>query len=93
MLTTIKILKEIYEELNQKSTVSVMMSASVSRQYPKDVIEEISDVKQILSGKVEMTLKVGLQVTGQEMLGNCQLGWREESSEGLVWSNCTATIA
>lgn len=41
------------------------MSISLGRLYPKDVTEEMSDVGQILFYKVEIVLKVDLQVTGQ----------------------------
>ena len=66
-----EILKKVFEEWSQKlvttiSTLSIMMSASMDRLWPKDVNEGKTDLGQILSDKTEKVLKVELQMTGQE---------------------------
>lgn len=40
------------------STMPIMMSASMNRQHPKDVIEEMSHVEQSLTNKIVKELKV-----------------------------------
>lgn len=53
---TLKLLKKTFEEWTPKlaaiiSTVSAMISTSMDRLCPKDVIKEMTDVEQILSDR------------------------------------------
>lgn len=48
------------------SVMLLFIDASKDKLYPKDVIEELSDIEQFLSDKIEVVLKVDLQLTSQE---------------------------
>lgn len=46
--------------------MSVVISVSMDRLCPKDVVEGITDVEQILAVKIEMVSKEDSQLTGKE---------------------------